>query len=105
MAEFLSCQEPLGTSVGRSLGEVFSTLTREGMRRLVEAIGESKFVDAELFAPAVEGIGYYPDVEANLKINGHMIWVAGDAAGVFRGLLGALVSGYFVGSEIVRATK
>jgi uncharacterized FAD-dependent dehydrogenase len=105
VAEFLSCQEPLGTSVGRSLGEVFSTLTREGMCRLVEAIGVRKFVDAELFAPAVEGIGYYPDVEENLKINRHMIWVAGDAAGVFRGLLGALVSGYFVGSEIVRATK
>jgi hypothetical protein len=47
---------------------------------------------AVLHLPALEGVGYYPAVDHTLKV-APGIWAAGDATGVFRGLVPALVSG------------
>jgi uncharacterized protein len=54
--------------------------------------------DAQIHAPAIEGVGWYPRIGSNLQIPKRSIFVAGDATGVFRGLTAALVSGYVAGS-------
>jgi hypothetical protein len=57
---------------------------------------------ARLYGPCVEGVGYYPDVNETLKINSHEVWVAGDCAGLFRGLTAALLSGFYVSLQVMR---
>ncbi|HEX3254162.1 MAG TPA: FAD-dependent oxidoreductase [Gaiellaceae bacterium] len=47
--------------------------------------------------PAVEGVGSYPLVGGSLRVPGHRVWCAGDVVGRFRGLVPALVSGYYAG--------
>jgi hypothetical protein len=48
--------------------------------------------------PAIEGIGLYPLVDASLRVPRHRVWCAGDVVGRFRGLVPALVSGYYAGA-------
>ncbi len=47
--------------------------------------------------PAVEGVGFYPQLGSSLRVGLLPLWLPGDVAGLFRGLTAALVSGYFVG--------
>jgi hypothetical protein len=49
--------------------------------------------------PAVEGVGYYPRLGPNLRLDRLPVWLPGDVGGLFRGLTAALVSGYFAGGE------
>jgi len=48
-------------------------------------------------APCLEGIGLYPLTTRELRASPYPVWVAGDAAGTFRGLTASMVSGYFAG--------
>ncbi|MFA6409932.1 MAG: hypothetical protein WCW01_07160, partial [Gammaproteobacteria bacterium] len=60
--------------------------------------------DSVMLFPAIEGVGYYPKVNNNLQMlsNGHAlnIWCAGDLVGKFRGLVPALISGYYVARQV-----
>lgn len=56
-----------------------------------------------LFAPALEGVGDYPRDDGDLAI-APGVWVAGDAAGRFRGIVAAMVSGRYVARRIARVT-
>jgi hypothetical protein len=46
-----------------------------------------KSSSARLKGPTIEGIGWYPELNSQLKIEGMNCWVAGDAAGYFRGFV------------------
>ena len=46
---------------------------------------------------AVSHCGFYPDTDDNLRAKGQTIWCAGDVVGRFRGLVPAMLSGYFCG--------
>jgi len=50
--------------------------------------------------PTIEGVGYYPYVDSNLKIFKDNIWFAGDSVGIFRGIVPALISGHYISSII-----
>jgi uncharacterized protein len=47
--------------------------------------------------PAIEGTGAYPRTNGQLQVEGQNIWCAGDLAGKFRGIIPAMVSGYYAG--------
>lgn len=49
--------------------------------------------NAVIHYPSIEKDGKYPELNDVLKIPKENIWVAGDATGLFRGLLSAMVSG------------
>lgn len=53
--------------------------------------------------PAIEGVGYYPDIDCDLRVRGHCVWCAGDVVGKFRGLIPSLVSGYYAGLSTTEA--
>jgi uncharacterized protein len=79
--------------VGPSLHEILA-------KALANLVGWSPSLqdDATMcLFPAVEGIGHYPSVDAGLRVDGQRIWCAGDVVGAFRGLVPALVSGYYAG--------
>lgn len=100
------------------LGQVspFRVLIRDFLRESVNYFGPrldamfrhhiSKILPREMHAqalvygPTVEGVGYYPDINEDLKLNSQEIWLAGDMSGVFRGLTAALVSGHYCASRI-----
>lgn len=77
--------------VAERLGANAASALAAGLQALGEELGQS-FRGATLHVPALEGVGYYPPVDDTLRV-AKSIWAAGDATGVFRGLVPALVSG------------
>jgi uncharacterized protein len=77
--------------VAERLGASASGALAAGLQALGAHLGQS-FHGATLHVPALEGVGYYPPVDDTLRVAAS-IWAAGDATGVFRGLVPALVSG------------
>ncbi|CAF1047584.1 unnamed protein product [Rotaria magnacalcarata] len=49
-----------------------------------------------LKGPTVEAVGNYPLLDEHLKVPGENIWYAGDAVGLFIGIIPAMLSGLFV---------
>ena len=80
-------------------GPALDELIREGLGAL-----DLKGHEAEAVAvgPTLEGVGEYPLLDGNLKVQGKNLWFAGDQSGIFRGLTAAFVSGYFAG---IRASQ
>ena len=58
-----------------------------------------------VYYPAVEKMGQYPKLDNELKLRNENIWVCGDATGLFRGLLPAFVSGFFVANCSLRTLR
>lgn len=77
-------------------GSIIDEKLRDGLERLLPYLGESGD-DMVVIGPCIEGIGDYPLIDANLKVPGSPVWVAGDQTGLFRGLTAAFVSGHYVG--------
>jgi len=84
-------EAPDASEVARSLGTEVACSLAAGLVALEKDAGQS-LQDASLALPAVEGVGYYPHVDDTLRV-ANAIWAAGDVAGVFRGLVPALVTG------------
>lgn len=58
--------------------------------------------ECEVSGPCIEGVGEYWSLDHNLRDSeGSNVWVAGDSTGLFRGLCAALVSGHYIGSQII----
>lgn len=58
--------------------------------------------ECEVSGPCIEGVGEYWRINSCLKdAEGSNVWVAGDSTGLFRGLCAALVSGHYIGSQII----
>jgi uncharacterized protein len=56
-------------------------------------------LDRQIFTlkgPTVDAVGGYPLLDQHLKVPEEKIWYAGDATGLFRGIIPAMLSGLFV---------
>ena len=78
----------LGASLDARFRQRLSELPREAVESAV------------VYGPCIEGVGHYPDINSQLKVNSHRVWVAGDATGLFRGLTPAFVSGHYAATSI-----
>lgn len=77
-----------------------------GLRLLVERFPNLlTSPTARLKGPTIEGVGWYPELNSQLKIDGMNFWVAGDAAGCFRGITSALISGFYAAEMIKTKIK
>ena len=54
----------------------------------------------QIYGPTIEGVGYYPITDENLKVKDENIWIGGDATGKFRGIIASMLSGIFISSII-----
>lgn len=75
----------------------------EGLQSfLTETLGKTlaNMKNFKVYGPTIEGVGFYPDTDENLKVIGENIYVTGDATGKFRGTIAAAVSGVFVAQNI-----
>lgn len=74
----------------------------EGLRRLAQAYADlGADGDATLVGPTLEGIGWYPQVDGDLRLRDAPAWVAGDACGLFRGIVAAMISGHYAAASAV----
>ncbi len=73
-----------------------SSLLIKGLE-LLDSEFQLQETDTQIVGPTIEGIGYYPDLD-DLKIPEEEIWVCGDASGIFRGIVAAMLSGLYVAS-------
>lgn len=77
------------------IGPQIDALLRSGLRRLPLRAQENVAV----VGPTIEGTGYYPVLDGDLRVPGQKIWFAGDHTGIFRGLTAAFLSGYYAGTK------
>jgi uncharacterized FAD-dependent dehydrogenase len=82
----------------QSLGGDTARHVLRGLNDLAQFTGRT-LASAVLYAPAIEGVGLYPQSCQDMHIPGRPIFVAGDLTGKFRGLTAALISGYAAGSS------
>jgi uncharacterized FAD-dependent dehydrogenase len=86
--------------------KVYGPKLRGVMTAGIERLGV-KFPDlgldpnAKLIGPTLEGVGWYPTVDGDLRLADVPAYVAGDACGLFRGIVAAMISGHYAASRIV----
>lgn len=87
--------------------KAYATYIAKGLHELANRFpGLREHSDGiELIGPTIEGVGAYPVVDGQLKIQGHSIYVAGDAVGSFRGITAAMLSGYYLGKQITNGRE
>jgi len=57
--------------------------------------------DFQIKGPTIEGVGYYPITDDDLRVPNENIWFVGDATGKFRGIFAALLSGTVVAQHLM----
>lgn len=58
-----------------------------------------------VIGPTIEGVGYYPITDDFLQVPNENIWVGGDCSGKFRGIIPSMMSGIYIGQQIVSQYK
>lgn len=83
------------------LGEPAAAALHRGLRQLAMRFPGLETGAGTMVAhgPAVEGVGEYPELDAGLRVPGLPAHVVGDASGRFRGIVAALLSGHYVGTQ------
>ncbi|KAF2193982.1 FAD/NAD(P)-binding domain-containing protein [Zopfia rhizophila CBS 207.26] len=75
------------------------TVSGRQLSAAFEALGEDR--DAKLISPTLEGVGWYPEVNSDLCLIDRPAWVAGDACGLFRGIVAAMISGHCAAASVI----
>jgi uncharacterized protein len=86
-------------SIRERLGEPLHRILAAAVRELLSWSPDLEDERTMCLFPAVEGVGFYPDIDNDLKVRNENIWCCGDIAGRFRGLIPSLVSGYYAGLQ------
>jgi uncharacterized FAD-dependent dehydrogenase len=88
----------LDSVYGRELREFMTA----GLSRLVASFPSIEDAETQLIGPTLEGVGWYPQVDGDLRLLDVPAWVAGDACGLFRGIVAAMISGHYAASAALR---
>ncbi|MEU6183188.1 FAD-dependent oxidoreductase [Streptomyces coeruleorubidus] len=80
-------------------GPELSEIMVRGLSRLAAAYPVLRDDDTQLIGPTLEGVGWYPKVNGDLRLLDTPAWVAGDACGLFRGIVAAMISGHYAASS------
>ncbi|CAF1563916.1 unnamed protein product [Rotaria sp. Silwood1] len=70
-----------------------------GIEFFLANVSKDTNLDRRMFilkGPTVEAVGNYPLLDQHLKVPGENIWYAGDATGLFIGIIPSMLSGLFV---------
>ncbi|ORT57372.1 FAD-dependent oxidoreductase [Streptomyces sp. CB03238] len=73
-----------------------------GLTRLAATYPVIRDTDTRLIGPTLEGVGWYPKVDGDLRLLDTPAWVAGDACGLFRGIVAAMISGHYAADSARR---
>jgi hypothetical protein len=98
---FLKGAEPTTARIERAYGPEFVELIRTGLTHLIDAYPDVLTFGSRLIGPTLEGVGWYPKINEDLSLPGMPAWVAGDSCGIFRGIVAAMISGYYCGTRLL----
>lgn len=90
--------------VSKILGTTLANLAIDGLRSFVDQMPHTPSEHAVVHAPAIEGLGMYPNDDGALRVSENL-WVAGDGTGRFRGIVAAMISGRLAAIQIARALR
>jgi hypothetical protein len=82
-----------------SVGTAIRKQMHEGFQLLAEKFPSLRDSDGVLVGPVIEGVAHYPVLDDDLKVPQLPCWIAGDSCGKFRGIVAAMVSGFYVGEQ------
>ncbi|WP_405933024.1 FAD-dependent oxidoreductase [Streptomyces sp. NBC_00827] len=86
----------------RVYGPELREIMLRGLSRLAEAYPALRDNGTRLIGPTLEGVGWYPKVDGDLRLLDSPAWVAGDACGLFRGIVAAMISGHYAADSALR---
>lgn len=87
-------------------GKELTETMRKGLTKLCDEFDDLNNDDeASLIGPTLEGVGWYPSVDGNLKASEVPLYIVGDACGLFRGIVAAMISGYYGGAAAVASLE
>ncbi|WP_406350643.1 FAD-binding protein [Streptomyces sp. NBC_00658] len=86
----------------RVYGPELREIMLRGLSRLAEAYPVLRDNGTRLIGPTLEGVGWYPKVDGDLRLLDSPAWVAGDACGLFRGIVAAMISGHYAADSALR---
>lgn len=81
--------------------ELYSTLINE-VYDLAALHNVNDMSQLNIMGPTIEGVGYYPETDDDLKIKNEGVYVTGDCSGKFRGIISSMLSGIYVSCAILR---
>jgi uncharacterized FAD-dependent dehydrogenase len=79
--------------------EQISEIVLNGLEKLLQKFPSLDFDDVVLIGPTLEGIGYYPEINENLKSKVEDFYFIGDCCGIFRGIIPSMLSGYWLSNS------
>jgi uncharacterized FAD-dependent dehydrogenase len=92
---------------GNQFDEVYESpvgdLLRRGLAHLADVYPGLRTPETRLIGPTLEGVGLYPVVDGRLRLTETPAWVAGDACGLFRGIVAAMISGHYAAASLEAA--
>lgn len=80
--------------------QLYNKLMR-GLRLFLNKMEIQDTSSLRIIGPTIEGVGYYPVLDNNLKVPDERVWCMGDATGIFRGWTASDISGYYVAQNIL----
>ncbi|MER5968488.1 hypothetical protein ABT112_01845 [Streptomyces sp. NPDC002055] len=83
-------------------GPELREIMARGLSRLATAFPAVRGEGTRLIGPTLEGVGWYPVVDGDLRLLDTPAWVAGDACGLFRGIVAAMISGHYAAASALR---
>ncbi|WP_162619635.1 FAD-dependent oxidoreductase [Salinicola peritrichatus] len=98
-------QEHATSIMNATYGENVAKAMLQGLKRLIRNFPAIEHDDTRLIGPTLEGIGWYPQVDGELRIPNRPSWVVGDACGLFRGIVAAFISGHYAASSILETLE
>ncbi len=87
-------------SLNYELSDEFNRVIKEALNYIFEIDPGLNNPSTAVLFPAIEGVGYYAELENNMKLMSENIYFVGDLNGSFRGIIPAFLSGYYAGLEI-----
>lgn len=85
--------------------EIYSELITQ-LKIFIEPLNINIFDGSfKIKGPTIEGVGYYPITDNNMKVPNEQIYVSGDSNGKFRGIIQSMLSGSFVALNFLSEYK
>lgn len=102
---WLTGQEGATSTMDAIYGKEVAKAMLQGLRQLIHSFPAIEHDETRLIGPTLEGIGWYPKVDGELRIPERPTWVVGDACGLFRGIVAAFISGHYAASSVLEALE
>lgn len=101
MTDLLAGESSATATLDAAYGKPLRKIMTCGLGRLATAFPDVDKPETRLIGPTLEGVGWYPTVNGDLRLLDAPAWVVGDACGLFRGIVAAMISGHYGASAVL----